>query len=153
MGQMSASPVQFDRSVIQKELQRILASSAFQGSRRCQDFLSYVVSRALNGESDLIKERIIAVEVFGRDPNSNLEHNSIVRVGAREVRKRLVQYSAVEGTDADIRITLPTGSYLPHFLEAPPKPAADPPAGQSRKRVWVLLAALLLTVLTLSGVG
>jgi hypothetical protein len=117
-----------------------------------------VVSRALDGESDQIKERIIAVEVFGRDPSSDLDHNSIVRVGAREVRKRLVQYYAAEGADATIRIDLPTGRYSPSFQElraaVSPAPLAvvssNAISGAGRRRMWVWIALTMLATLALT---
>ncbi len=115
---------QFDNAVVLWELKRILGSSAFHGSKRCQDFLSCVVTMALRGETSNIKERTLAVQVFGRDPGAELDHGSIVRVGAREVRKRLAQYYAAEAAGAPLRIELPTGSYAPIFH--PPEPAASP---------------------------
>src|ERR1700722_10376918 len=96
-----------ERFSIQSELQRVLASTAFSSSRRSQDFLSCVVTKTLEGESDGIKEGTRAVEVFGRNADRDLDHDSIVRVGAREVRKRLIQYYATEGVKAAIRIDLP----------------------------------------------
>ena len=69
-----------------------------------------------------LKERTIAVEVFGRNPKSDLADDTIVRVGAREVRKRLAQYYLTPaGAASGIRIDLPLGSYAPEFryLAAP----------------------------------
>src|SRR5690349_1816060 len=77
---------------IQKQLVAILASPAVHGSKRCQQFLEYVCAKAFSHGEDALKERTVAVEVFGRSPESDLSDDTIVRVGAREVRKRLAQY-------------------------------------------------------------
>src|SRR6266581_1986038 len=77
---------------VRRQLQNILASPAFHGSKRCQQFLEYVCDKFLEGQPGALKERTIAVEVFGRHPDSDLAEDTIVRVGAREVRKRLAQY-------------------------------------------------------------
>ncbi len=57
---------------IRDELQAILASPSFQGSKRCQGFLSYVCEKSLLGEASELKERTIAIEVFSRPAHSDL---------------------------------------------------------------------------------
>lgn len=104
-----------DAHEVRRELDLILGSGVFRGSKRCQDFLRYVATKALDGAADTLKERTLAVEVFGRDADSDLSDDSIVRVGAREVRKRLAQYYVAEGARDQVRIELPAGSYVPVF--------------------------------------
>jgi hypothetical protein len=77
---------------VQDQLRTILASPAFHGSKRCQQFLEYVCEKSLGGEAGALKERTVAIDVFGRQPQSELGEDTIVRVGAREVRKRLAQF-------------------------------------------------------------
>jgi hypothetical protein len=100
---------------VREELERILHSPAFRGSRRCQDFLQFVVQSALDGESARLKERVLASEVFGRKVTAGFAYDSIVRVGAREVRKRLDQYYSGARIESGVRISLPPGSYIPAF--------------------------------------
>jgi hypothetical protein len=101
---------------IHRQLQDILASPAFHGSKRCQQFLQYACEKALCGEGNTLKERMIAVEVFGRHPETDLSEDTIVRVGAREVRKRLAQYYVTpEGAASGVLIDLHPGSYVPEF--------------------------------------
>ncbi|MES1258897.1 MAG: hypothetical protein ABUS51_10720 [Acidobacteriota bacterium] len=98
------------------QLRDVLASPAFHGSKRCQQFLEFVCEKALAGDAGSLKERAIAIEVFGRRPGSELGEDTIVRVGAREVRKRLAQYYVTtEGAAASVVIELPSGSYAPAF--------------------------------------
>ncbi len=143
---------------IRTQLRRVLASPAFLGSKRCQQFLQYVCEKALARENGSLKERTIAIEVFGRSPQSELGEDTIVRVGAREVRKRLAQYYVTEdGAAAEVRIDLPSGAYSPEFRynrsfaepEAPPPAVEAVPPPRPHRRG--LIAAL--AVCALAGAG
>ena len=59
-------------AAIRRQLQSILTSPVFHGSRRCQQFLTCVCEKSLAGEAAALKERTIAIEVFGRQPESDL---------------------------------------------------------------------------------
>jgi hypothetical protein len=100
----------------QEELSRILGSPAFLASPRCRQFLQFVVDRALDGQYDVLKERMIGIEIFGRDPAYQTDGDSVVRVRASDVRRRLLQYYSVTKTIPACRIEIPSGSYVPHFL-------------------------------------
>lgn len=100
---------------IRLELGRILSSSVFRGSKRCHDFTRYVCTKALEGAAGTLKEQTLAIEVFGRKTSGNLGDDSIVRVGAREVRRRLALYYTSEGVHDPVRIELPAGRYVPVF--------------------------------------
>src|SRR5580698_6690149 len=93
-----ASPV--DASAVLAQLERILASSPFRNSKRYPALLRYVVEKHLNGASSELKERTIAIDVFGRDPYYDPAVDPVVRISAGEVRKRLAQYYQ-ELTDPD----------------------------------------------------
>ena len=102
---------------ILSHLARIFANPAFRTSKRCHRFLEYVVTQTLEGRASILKERTLAVEVFDRSPSWDSGDDTIVRVGAREVRKRLAQYyTSPEGAVEKIRIELHSGSYVPEFL-------------------------------------
>ena len=142
---------------IRQQLRSILRSTSFQGSRRCQQFLEYACEKALDGDTAALKERAIAVQVFGRRPETALGDDTIVRVGAREVRKRLAQfYVSPDGLSAPVHINLPPGSYVPEFScasEFRPTPLRDEIAEEpvnapievrrrSRSGIWVAVAAV-----------
>ncbi len=67
-------------------------SAPFRNSKRYPAFLRYVVEQELNGASSELKERTIAIEVFGKDPYYDPAVDPVVRISAGEVRKRLAQY-------------------------------------------------------------
>ena len=104
----------FPQALIDAELERVLGSKAFAQSRRQQQLLSYLVKSAASSPRAVLKETVVALEVFGRaldrfDPRTD----NIVRVEARRLRQRLARYYAEEGRHAGLRIDLPVGSYVP----------------------------------------
>jgi hypothetical protein len=105
-----------DRELVVRELDAILASYHFRGSKRYPALLKYVVSAALEGRSDDLKERTLGVEVFGRHPDYDTSADPVVRFSASEVRKRIAQYYHENGDGARLQIELPLGSYVPEFL-------------------------------------
>lgn len=111
--------IRLDRGVseeaIRSELERILASPEFRSSKRCQDFLRFVVERTISGQPEVLKERTIGIEVFGRPASYDTSADGIVRINASEVRKRLAVYYALPERHTDVRITLPVGNYVPQF--------------------------------------
>jgi hypothetical protein len=106
------SEVAPDRTL--EHLEDILRSPAFTSSRRCQEFLRYIVLEATKGRAESIKERSIALEVFGKGTDFEPGEDSLVRVKAREVRKRLSEYYE-STTDHGLRIDLPVGGYAPRI--------------------------------------
>jgi hypothetical protein len=109
-----ASEVVLYENEIGSHLTQILASKAFRGSRRCQEFLSYVVKHSLSGEFSEIKERMLGISIFDRDAGYDTNSDSIVRVTATDVRKRLLRYYDA-APPSPLRIELPPGSYIPEF--------------------------------------
>ena len=103
-----------EQTVIERHLDEILKSKAFAGSRRSRQFLQYVVAETLTGAGSQLKERNIAVDVFSKNEDFDPQNESLVRVSAAEVRKRLAAAYAA-GLSGPVRIELPTGSYQPHF--------------------------------------
>lgn len=101
-------------AAVRASLGEILASPEFRASQKCQLFLTYVVEEALAGRQESLKERVIGAEVFGRAPGFETSGDSIVRVKATEVRRRLAKFYKDRST-AGLRIELPTGSYVPVF--------------------------------------
>lgn len=97
-----------------EHLDALCRSHFFATSRRSQEFLRYIVHETLQGRASQIKERNIACEVFGRDGNFEPGEQSVVRVKASDVRKRLAEYYT-SVPESNIRIELPVGTYIPHI--------------------------------------
>ena len=79
-------------ALVRQCLERILQSPHFRASSRSKQFLSFIVEKKLEGRVDEIKERTIGIELFDRVADFETSGDSIVRVNATEVRRRLGQY-------------------------------------------------------------
>ena len=106
---------QAEKTAVQEQLERLLASSYFSHSKRFPTFLRFVVQHALAGQGDLLKERTLGIEIFGRSPDYDTAADPIVRVTAAEIRKRIAQYYQEPGRENEIRVSMLSGSYVPHF--------------------------------------
>jgi TolB-like protein/Tfp pilus assembly protein PilF len=105
--------------LVQKHLEEILSSGAFVGSKRSRDFLQLIVERALAGQFDSLKERVIGAEMFGRPIGYDTANDAVVRVKATEVRRKLAQFYSDSVGPTPVRIELPPGSYVPKFYWEP----------------------------------
>jgi hypothetical protein len=93
-----------------------------------------VVEQTLDGNADQVKERSIGMEVFGRQPGYDANADPVVRVTAGEIRKRLAQYYYDAAHQDELRIELPTGSYVPvfqRFVEAETEVDVSAEAGEA----------------------
>lgn len=145
---------------IQAELTSLLESTAFRTSKRCREFLHYIVQHTISGPTGSLKERSIGVELFQLPQDFDTGQHSMVRVTANEVRKKLAQhYQAENGTYHPVKIHLPPGSYSAEFKwEAPPPPlevpapAAAPEPARSRWFGGAMLAASTSVLLIVGAV-
>lgn len=103
------------KSAVRTELEMMLGAPVFAQSSRCKRFLSYIVLETLAGNSGQLKERTIGIGVFDRPTDYDTGDDSIVRVTANEVRKRLGQFYRESTSAHSIQIELPRGSYVPEF--------------------------------------
>jgi len=153
------------------ELEQVLNSGIFNRAPNLALVLNYICSKYFEQAADQIKEYNIAVEALNRPPEFDPRADSIVRVEAHRLRKRLKEYYAAEGADHCVQIEIPPGQYAPCFLfqspaRAAPAPIEDPapaasledtlppgpampPVGEAAQpnrlqKLWIALALLLL---------
>jgi hypothetical protein len=105
-----------DKNAVLEQVDLLQAHPLFSQSKRYPVLLRFVVEQVLQGTSDQVKERLIGMEVFGRPPGYDANADPVVRVTAGEIRKRLAQYYYDPLHLGEIRVELPTGSYVPVFL-------------------------------------
>jgi TolB-like protein/tetratricopeptide (TPR) repeat protein len=130
-----------DTREVRAHLDKVLASSCFAGAPRVQQFLRFVVEETLEGRAAELKESVVAVQVFGRRSDFDSHSDSVVRVQATHLRKRLREYYQTEGLHDGMVIELPPGAYVPAFRSTAGLPAAAP---GRRKRRWLPPAAGLV---------
>lgn len=104
---------------IDEALEDVLAGSVFRSSRQCQALLRYIVEHSKARREEMLRERVIGTNVFGRAPGYDTGNDPVVRSRAAELRKRLAQhYMRASGSNGAIRIEIPTGSYRAVFEKA-----------------------------------
>lgn len=108
-------PPAIESQAVLLQVDRMLKSRHFRNSRRYPAFLAHIVRRTLDGDLDSLKERILGIEVFKRPMDYDTGADPVVRITAGEVRKRIALYYHDEGTEQELRIELPAGSYVPVF--------------------------------------
>jgi hypothetical protein len=107
-----------DRQLIRDELGKLLKTVHFANSKRYPALLGYVVEKTLAGKAEELKERILGIEVFHRSSDYDTNSDTVVRVAAGEVRKRLALVYHEGESEHLIHITLPAGSYVPEFFRS-----------------------------------
>ena len=134
------------------EYKAVLSSTQFSGNTNSSRFLKFVVDKHFAGIHH-ISEYEIAVEGLGRRADFDPAQDSIVRVEAHRVRKRLRDHYEREGLKNKLRLVLPYGSYIPQFvwfsetevaepvqLESEPPPHFSKRPWYAGKYAWLLLA-------------
>jgi len=99
-----------------QELAAVLASGIFNRAPNLAQLLTYVCAKYFEGSAEQIKEYNIAVDALGRPADFDQKRDSIVRVEAHRLRKRLREYYSAEGAEHALHIDIPPGQYAPRFL-------------------------------------
>lgn len=100
---------------IKLQLSRLEKSAEFAGSNRLFAFLQFVVEETMADGGIGLKEVVIGSAIYGRNPPYDSRIDSTVRVEARRLRRKLVEFYRGTGIDDPVIITLPTGGYVPSF--------------------------------------
>lgn len=129
MSRSRAGPPRVPVREVRLELERIFASSDFDGSRRSRELLTFIVEESLAERGEAITQATLATRVFGRREDFDPVTDPIVRIQAGRLRRSLERYYLLSGKGNPVRIELPKGSYVATFREA----TAAETAGQQRR--------------------
>jgi hypothetical protein len=136
-----------------QELRAVLQSGILDKAPNLQKFLEYVAEQHFSGKTEQVKEYSIAVQALHRLEQFDPQTDTIVRVTAHTLRKKLEQYYATEGADHQIQIRLPAGKYILQFertgqaVNAPADLASaateekEPEKAGRMSRTWRMIAA------------
>jgi hypothetical protein len=149
-----------------QELQAVLQSEILKKAPNLLHFLEYVAEQHFAGKADQIKEYSIAVQALHRPEQFDPQSDTIVRVTAHALRKKLEHYYAIEGAEHRVQIQLPSGKYVLQFIRKHRESVSDTDASVAsseqespdqrqgsktwrKPAIWmgsvILLAALLVT--------
>ena len=125
MGSRSATlpTAKLPDKAVRQQLNRILASKTFSQVERLKRFISFIVGETVGGRGGDLKEYVIGVQVFGKEPSFDPRTDPIVRVQARRLRTRLARYYRDEGNSDELIVDLPKGGYAPVFRTRDETPA------------------------------
>jgi hypothetical protein len=98
-------------------------------------FLLFVVAETLEGRAPEITEHQIGVQVFDRPADYRTLEDNIVRNYARQLRKRLAEHFADQGSSEPVRIDIPVGGYVPVFVNVAVNPVANPTQERTAENV------------------
>jgi hypothetical protein len=98
------------------ELDALVASGFLGRTNNLVRLLSFVCEKYFDGALDEIKEYTIAVQALGRPPDFDPQIDTIVRVTAHALRRKLEDYYRGAGANHPIHICLPPGHYVPKFI-------------------------------------
>ena len=153
---------------VRQLLERILCSRHFSNAPKKQKFLQLICEAYLDGRANELNEYLIGYEVFDRKETYDPALDSIVRVGAHEVRKKLEHYYKSEGKNDDILLEIPAGSYTPIFTRLRPAPKAAESIKASLStplfstyighisqigkigKIWIILSGMVLVFLIIT---
>ena len=126
MGSRSATlpPAKLPDKAVRQQLTRILGSKTFSQVERLKLFINFIVGETIEGRGGDLKEYVIGVQVFGKEPSFDPRTDPIVRVQARRLRTRLARYYRDEGNSDELIVDLPKGGYAPVFRTRDEAPAA-----------------------------
>jgi Malectin domain len=99
------------------EVDDILSSGVFgRGNNNLVRLLGFVCEKYFEGALDEIKEYSIAIHALGRPESFDPQLDTVVRVTAHGLRKRLDDYYRGPGAEHRVHICLPPGHYIPKFI-------------------------------------
>lgn len=141
--------------LIRVALERVVASDVFRNAPQLGKFLRFVVEATLEGRAAELKGYTIATQAFGRPTDFDPQIDPIVRVEAMRLRRALDTYYAGSGIYDQLRIAIPRGGYVPHFLIGYPgasepelvQSVIDEPAPERRSARMAAAAMLFLALL------
>jgi hypothetical protein len=98
------------------ELDWLLNSGVLGRSHNLARMLKFICEKHFEGQAHQITEYALAVEALGRRSDFNSQTDTIVRVTAHQLRKRLQEIYAGPGASRPVQIHIPAGQYAPSFV-------------------------------------
>ncbi|HVJ09660.1 MAG TPA: malectin domain-containing carbohydrate-binding protein [Acidisarcina sp.] len=154
-----------------EEVNWLLTSGVLGRSHNLAHMLAFLCQKHFDGKADQITEHTVAIEALGRRSDFDPQVDTIVRVTAHLLRKRLQEIYQGPGAERPVCVLIPPGQYAPSFLhqnsnaleitqptdsvEAVPLADADyqaVPQELARRSRWLIPGLVGLAAIVLAGV-
>ncbi len=144
------TPVAPDRLEAEKEeLNWLLTSGVLGRSSNLARMLTFVCDKHFQNQDDQVTEYMVATEALGRRDDFDPQSDTIVRVTAHSLRKRLQEIYQTDGKNRPVHILIPLGHYVPSFVHTGAErnlEVRDAPGSASSRSKQVLQSALFAAV-------
>jgi tetratricopeptide (TPR) repeat protein len=125
-----------------------MRADLWRRSPRLCELLAFLAKASADGEQ--LKESLIGVQLFGRDPGYDPKVDPVVRTEVRRLRLKLAEYYATEGQNNPVCIEIPKGAYVLQLRPRVPAVSAEP-VRKPRSRRWLTAAGTALACLLAIG--
>lgn len=140
---------------IRAALTRLCAWDGLVRSERLRGLLEYLTAETLAGRGSTIKAKTIGMDVYGYTVDELVERESVVRVDAGRLRRKLEDYYGDAGQKDPVCVSLPKGKYALTFERTRQKTSeTSRDVGKSRRtnvRRWI--AGSIAVVILIAGFG
>lgn len=131
-------------------LAKLESWNGLSGSSRLRSILRYIVTEALQGRAAQLRAKTIAFDVYGYTAEELVGRESVVRVDAGRLRRKLREYADGPGAADPFHILLEKGSYAPVFVVSAKPKAEEPQENPAKLKLeprWIAVLALCAIVL------
>jgi hypothetical protein len=101
----NANPRARAETEVRRQLNKIVESEVFRRSAQLERFLTLVVERSLLGRPGELKEYALSRDVFNRGENYDPRTDSMVRVEAQRLRRKLRKYYDTRGSEDPVIVS------------------------------------------------
>lgn len=102
-----------------EELESVLRAKTLTRAPSVLRIANYIIQKYLDGDAGSLKEYTIAVEALGKPAEFDPKRDSIVRVEAHRLRKKLIEFYQTEGADHRLQVVIDPGQYVPRLVPKP----------------------------------
>jgi hypothetical protein len=99
-----------------QEFDWLMNSGVLGRSHNLAQVLKFICEKHFEGQASQITEHTLAIEALGRRSDFNPQVDTIVRVTAHQLRKRLQEIYAGPGASHPVQVHIPAGQYAPSFV-------------------------------------
>lgn len=139
-----------------KAVEKVIAWRGLAGSERLRGLIRFLSEESLQGRGDEIRAKTVALDHYGYTIDELADRESVVRVDAGRLRRKLDEYYRSDGSGDPVVIILPKGSYNPQFVYKEEEQASHPNVHHldwvKRRKFWLTTMVAVAIVVFVSSI-